>query len=605
MLDLVEHVVDWSRSAPILLLCIARPELLDVRPGWGGGKLNATSVLLEPLADAGGAPRCDGAARRRRARRGDARAHPRRPPRATRSSSRRWRRLRARRRRGRRAADDPARSSRRGSTRSNDDERVVVERGAVEGQVFHRGAVDGARARDAARVRRAAATRWRSSARRSCGPTAALIPGDDAFRFRHLLIRDTAYEALPKAVRAELHERFADWLDANAQLVRAGRDRRLPPRAGSPVPVGARPRRPACAELGARAAERLGAAGRAAFEREDLHATRNLLRAGARAPAGGADRAARACSRTSSRPVSRRTSGDEADALLEELEAATTPTARSRRDPGDRQRPERPAEILLAGLDGAQAVLAATGDVVGARALRAGARAGSTGVLPHEPTRVGVPPRLRAARLGRGDGRPALATSMFGLCPQRASSGAPRARRSSGSSTSSRQRAGRAGPCSWPRAALAAGTRSRYSMAGIEDSARLARPLEEESALLDAGRGYDVAEAERRADRHPDARGWLGGTRGGDALAHGDAEASSGLGSLYHANIARDVGLALCDARRLPSGRSRPSQRGTCGSQPARTSPTRSCSTSPRRGRVRSRRARARVAPPRACARGA
>ena len=47
-LDLIEHVADWSRDAPILLLCIARPELLD-SPGWGGGKLNATTVLLEPL----------------------------------------------------------------------------------------------------------------------------------------------------------------------------------------------------------------------------------------------------------------------------------------------------------------------------------------------------------------------------------------------------------------------------------------------------------------------------------------------------------------------------------------------------------------------------
>ena len=52
MLDLVEHLVDWSRDRPILLLCIARPELLDVRPGWGGGKVNATSVLLEPLSAA-------------------------------------------------------------------------------------------------------------------------------------------------------------------------------------------------------------------------------------------------------------------------------------------------------------------------------------------------------------------------------------------------------------------------------------------------------------------------------------------------------------------------------------------------------------------------
>ena len=48
-LDLIEHVADWSRDAPILLLCLARPELLDLRPSWGGGKLNATTVLLEPL----------------------------------------------------------------------------------------------------------------------------------------------------------------------------------------------------------------------------------------------------------------------------------------------------------------------------------------------------------------------------------------------------------------------------------------------------------------------------------------------------------------------------------------------------------------------------
>src|SRR6185437_13386254 len=49
-LDLVEHVADLSRGAPILVLCMARPELLDRRPSWGGGKLNANNVLLEPLA---------------------------------------------------------------------------------------------------------------------------------------------------------------------------------------------------------------------------------------------------------------------------------------------------------------------------------------------------------------------------------------------------------------------------------------------------------------------------------------------------------------------------------------------------------------------------
>ncbi len=51
-LELVEHVATMSRGAPILVLCVARPELLDRRPGWGGGMLNATTVLLEPLSSA-------------------------------------------------------------------------------------------------------------------------------------------------------------------------------------------------------------------------------------------------------------------------------------------------------------------------------------------------------------------------------------------------------------------------------------------------------------------------------------------------------------------------------------------------------------------------
>ena len=49
LLDLVEHVADLSRDAPLLLLGMARPELLELRPSWGGGKWNATTVLLEPL----------------------------------------------------------------------------------------------------------------------------------------------------------------------------------------------------------------------------------------------------------------------------------------------------------------------------------------------------------------------------------------------------------------------------------------------------------------------------------------------------------------------------------------------------------------------------
>src|SRR3989442_936173 len=52
LLDLVENVADWTRDAPLLLLTTARPELLDKRQAWGGGKLNATTVLLEALSPA-------------------------------------------------------------------------------------------------------------------------------------------------------------------------------------------------------------------------------------------------------------------------------------------------------------------------------------------------------------------------------------------------------------------------------------------------------------------------------------------------------------------------------------------------------------------------
>ena len=48
---MIEHVAAWSRDVPILLVCMARPELLEERPGWGGGQRNATSVHLEPLSE--------------------------------------------------------------------------------------------------------------------------------------------------------------------------------------------------------------------------------------------------------------------------------------------------------------------------------------------------------------------------------------------------------------------------------------------------------------------------------------------------------------------------------------------------------------------------
>src|ERR671918_1169800 len=51
LLDFVDHLVDWTAGVPLLVVCTARPELLDRRPGWGGGKTDATIVSLRPLSD--------------------------------------------------------------------------------------------------------------------------------------------------------------------------------------------------------------------------------------------------------------------------------------------------------------------------------------------------------------------------------------------------------------------------------------------------------------------------------------------------------------------------------------------------------------------------
>jgi class 3 adenylate cyclase/tetratricopeptide (TPR) repeat protein len=95
-------------------------------------------------------------------------------------------------------------------------ERSVLQRGAVEGEIFHRGAVQ-ALAPDEPQVTPRLAALVRKELIR---PDTPLLAGEDGFRFRHILIRDAAYDALPKAARADLHERFASWLEQHGtQLV--------------------------------------------------------------------------------------------------------------------------------------------------------------------------------------------------------------------------------------------------------------------------------------------------------------------------------------------------------------------------------------------------
>ena len=284
-LELVEHIADLSRGVPIFLLVVARTELLDVRPEWGGGKLNAASLLLEPLDPDECTELMDriGASAPLAA---DLRAK------ITVASAgnplfveEMLAMVREHGGNGEIAVPPTIHALLQARIDSLDgDVRLVLERGAIEGEMFHRGSV-AELAPDTVRpaVESHLQTLVRKELIRSTPPT---FPRDEGFRFRHLLIRDAAYESLPKSTRAELHERFADWLSTHdlverdeivgyhleqAQRYRAELDRSDP----------------GLAELARRASARLATAGEGALERGDFNAGRSLYaRATAQLPDG-------------------------------------------------------------------------------------------------------------------------------------------------------------------------------------------------------------------------------------------------------------------------------------------------------------------------------
>jgi len=272
LLDLVEHVSRWSRDAPILLLCVARPELLEERPQWEG-----VVVRLEPLSSLEATELLDALdigeilSPELRGRVTDtAQGNPlyteqlfamladearvaaelvALPPTIQALLDARLDRL------------DPG-------------ERNVLERAAVIGKEFWPGAVGFLGETD-----EVLGTTLLTLVRREfVEPAVSSFPGEDGFRFRHALIRDAAYGGIPKRTRADLHERFAGWLELHR-----GRDElrgyhleqayRYRDELGS-LDDHSR-------ALGQQAGDLLTAAGRSALARDDVPAAVNLLERGA------------------------------------------------------------------------------------------------------------------------------------------------------------------------------------------------------------------------------------------------------------------------------------------------------------------------------------
>jgi class 3 adenylate cyclase/tetratricopeptide (TPR) repeat protein len=270
-LELLEHVADLAREAPLLLLCLARPELLDKRQGWGGGKVNATTLLLEPLSAAetdellerligDSALEPDLHQRIRDAAEGNPLFVEEMIALVEDSSD------------GEVAVPGTIQALLAARLDQLEPaERGVLELGSVEGRVFHRGAVQ-ALAPDETQME----TRLNGLVRKELvRPDKAQLPGEDAYRFRHLLIRDAAYEALPKSTRAALHESFAAWLDEHgAGLVELDEivGYHLEQAHGYQKELGG-----ADAVLGRRAADRLAAAGRRSHAAGDDNGAANLL----------------------------------------------------------------------------------------------------------------------------------------------------------------------------------------------------------------------------------------------------------------------------------------------------------------------------------------
>jgi tetratricopeptide (TPR) repeat protein len=154
----------------------------------------------------------------------------------------------------------------------DDSERRVLERGAVEGELFHRGAVQALTPEEPQVTPRLAALVRRALIR----PDATQFAGQDGFRFRHLLIRDAAYEALPKSTRADLHQRLATWLEQHGtELVEL--DEVLGYHLEQACRYRAELGLPADDELAAAAKRRLAAGGHRAALRQDYGAAISLF----------------------------------------------------------------------------------------------------------------------------------------------------------------------------------------------------------------------------------------------------------------------------------------------------------------------------------------
>ena len=270
LLDLIDHLAAWVKEAPLLLLCLARPELLDVRPTWGGGSVRSTAIELEPLAPADSAELVEALIAERElpidvdAVLAKTEGNPLFVEETIRA-----------------LAEQDGGAERIPDTlqaliaarvdRLPPEQRVVLQRASVIGRIFWPGAIghlsadleSPAAALEGLLLRDFVVPESRSS-----------ITGESAFKFKHVLIREVAYSGLAKAARAEYHARFAAWLSERTgeelleiRAFHLDQATRLHEELDGKAP----------AELAEQAAKALAKAGDRAMSRESFRTARKLF----------------------------------------------------------------------------------------------------------------------------------------------------------------------------------------------------------------------------------------------------------------------------------------------------------------------------------------
>ena len=207
MLDFVDYLVEWVSGVPLLVVCTARPELLARRPGWGGGKVNSSTIQLAALTEEETASLVH-ALLGRSAIEADLQArllehaggNPLYAEEFTRMLSERPSEA---------ALPETVQGliAARLDTLPREQKELLCD-AAVVGKAFWVGALGAERWTLEQHLHALERAEFVRRERRSS------VAGEIEYSFRHALMRDVAYEQIPRAQRAEKHRHTAAWLES-------------------------------------------------------------------------------------------------------------------------------------------------------------------------------------------------------------------------------------------------------------------------------------------------------------------------------------------------------------------------------------------------------